>query len=205
MAGKYRGSKPDVKVKIARVLVQKRSSYLTSYPLQMSHLINLSTYDPNPGNGWQDVGLTIQPTTESEGFDKTDIETQQMGKINVRKGDYDRSLAFAPAEQSHLTRVLAKGATGYNDNAVLQERRWFFTNSKQETVWRVAVLDFDDETEKASVSIYPYVKRSGDSSERTWDKGAAQDYTIAYEVFTDPQIIDTETGDEVAAYDIVQY
>jgi hypothetical protein len=204
MAGKYRGTKGDVKVKIARILVQKRSSYLTTYPLSMSALINLASYDPNVTNGWQEVGLTIQPTTESEGFDKTDITTQQFGKINVRKGDYTRTLTFAPAEQDQLTRELAKGGVDFNDDAVNQERRMFFTNTKDETVWRVAVLDFDDETEKASASIFPYVKRSGDSSDRVWDKDNAQDYTIAYEVFTDPQIVDSN-GEEVAVYDIWQY
>lgn len=205
MAGKYRGTKSDVKVKIARVLVQRRSSYLTSYPLSISDIISLSSYDPVVAYGWQDVGLTIQPTTGSEGFDKTDITTQQFGKINVRKGDYTRALNFAPAEQSKLVRELAKGGTGYNDDAVNQQRRMFFTNAKTEVVWRVAVLDFDDESEKASATIFPYVKRSGEDSERAWDKENAQDYPISYEVFTDSQIIDAETGDEVAEYDIWQY
>lgn len=205
MAGQYPGTDENVEVKIGRVLVQKRSSYLTTYPLKLSEVINLSTYDPNVTCGWQDVGLTIQPQTESEGFDKTDIVTQQHGKINVRKGDYTRTLAFAPAEQTLLSRRLAKGATGYNDNAVLKERRVFYTNAKTETPYRAAILNFDSETGKIDASIYPFIKRSGDSSDRVWDKGAPQDYPISFEVFTDPQVIDAETGEEVAVYDIWQY
>lgn len=205
MAGKYRGTKSEVVIKVPRILVQKRSSYLTSYPLAISDIISLSTYDPVVAYGWQDVGLTIQPLTESEGFDKTDIVTQQFGKINVRKSDYARTLAFAPAEQNRLTRELAKAGTGYSDNAVTKERRMFFTNTKDETVWRVAVVDFNDETEKVNASVFPYVKRSGDSSERVWDKDNAQDYPISYDVFTDAQIIDAETGEEVAVYDLYQY
>lgn len=201
----YPGTDENVKIKIGRVLVQKRSSYPTTYPLSISDLISLSTYDPNVGNGWQDVGLTIQPMTESDGFDKTDIVTQQHGKINVRKGDYARTLAFAPAEQALLSRQLAKGATGYNDDAVLEERRVFYTNVKSETVWRAALVNFDDETGKIDASIYPYIKRSGDASERAWDKDNAQDYPITFEVFTDPNIIDAETGEKVAVYDIWQY
>lgn len=205
MGQQYPGADDTVKAKIARVLVQKRSSYLTSYPLKIADIISISSYDPKVAHGWQDVGLTIQPTTESEAFDKTDIETQQHGKIRSRKGDYTRTLAFAPAEQTRLSRQLAKAGTGYNDNAVLKERRMWFTNYKRETIWRAAVINFDDETGKIDVTIFPFIKRAGDASERAWDKGAGQDYPITYDVFVDPQIIDSETGEKVAVYDIWQY
>lgn len=202
--GKYRGTKDDVKVKVPRILVQLRSSYLTSYPLYLTDVIDVATYDPNVLYGWQEVGLTIQPVTGGEGFDKTEIVTQQMGRINVRKSDYTRTLAFAPAEQNYLTRQLAKGAVDLNDDASREERRVFYTNTKDETVWRVAVLNFDDETLNIDCTIFPRVKRAGDSSERVWDKDNPQDYPIAYEVFTDPQILDAN-GEEVAEYDIWQY
>lgn len=204
MPGKYRGTKDDVKIKIARVLVQVRSSYLTTYPLYLTDIMNMASYNPNAGNGWQDVGLTIQPVTESDGFDKADIVTQQFGKINIRKGDYARTVTVAPAEQSQLTRELAKGGVDYNDDATREERRMFYTNTKDETVYRIAVVNFDDETTNIDATVFPRVKRSGDATERTWDKDNAQDYPITFEVFTDPQILDAG-GEEVAVYDIWQY
>jgi len=203
MAGQYRGTKANVKIKIARVLLQKRSSYLTSYPLQLSDIISLTTYDPVAANGWFDIGITTQPVTESEGFDVTEIDTQQFGVINTRKSDYNRTVEITPAEWSRTVLEFVKQGVDFNDDAVNSEYRLFYTNRKDETVYRVAVLDFD-ENNKISATIFPYTKRSGDETQRVWDKDNPMEFGVTLKVYTDPQILDSD-GNEVAAYDIWQY
>lgn len=199
----YRGDKEDVKIRIARLLIQERATYLATYPLGLADIISLSTYDPNATNGWKDFGLTVSPAEESEAFETTGIDTQQKGLINTRKGNYTRTVTFAPAEYDRQVLEMVKGGSGYNDDAVNRERRLFFANKKAEKEYRLALLD-QQEDGLISATVFPCIKRSGDATTRTWDKGAAQEFPVTCNILADENILDDD-GDEVAVYDIYQY
>ena len=81
----------------ARVLASKKS--LTTYPTEISDVLNLETYEAQ--TNWFDVGHTTEPFNITDGFEVTDWESQQTGIINQQVGNWNRSISITVMESKN--------------------------------------------------------------------------------------------------------
>lgn len=171
----------------ARVIISKRS--LTTYPEKISDVLDLTTYEP--AANWHDVGHTSEPFEISDGFDTTDWISQQLGRINVQVGNWNRTISFTAMEMDNDWAMdLAHEAYGRTVNGDGDEVIYFRDQSNV-TEWRVAAL-FKDEQGVAGknivMDVFPCCKRSGADSTTAWDRDNPQTATIEMVPFPDESV-----------------
>lgn len=171
----------------ARIIVAKRS--LTTYPEKISDVLDLSTYDP--ATNWHDVGHTSEPFEISDGFDTTDWISQQLGRINVQVGNWNRTISFTAMEMDNDWAMdLAHEAYGRTTNSEGDELIYFWDQSSV-TEWRVAALYKDEQGADGSniiMDVFPCCKRSGADSTTAWDRENPQTAPVEMVPFPDEDV-----------------
>ncbi len=168
----------------ARILVAKRS--LTTYPELISDVLNLSTYEP--AANWHDVGHTSEPFETSDGFATTDWISQQLGKINVQVGTWERTISVTLMETDNdWVMDLAHEAADRTTNADGDEVVYFLDQSDV-TEWRVAAVNLQEggtSGQNIVMDVFPRCKRSGADSTTAWDRENPQTATLEMVPFPD--------------------
>ena len=171
----------------ARVLVAKRS--LTTYPEKISDVLSLATYDP--ATNWHDLGHTTEPFDIADGFDTTDWISQQLGKINVQVGTWNRTIGVTLMETDNdWVMDVAHESDGRTVNADGDEVIYMWDKSDV-VEWRVAAIHLA-EGQSAGVNIvmdvFPNCKRSGADSTTSWDRSNPQLATLEMTPFPDENV-----------------
>lgn len=171
----------------ARILVAKRS--LTTYPEKISDVLSLATYDP--AANWHDLGHTTEAFNIADGFDTTDWISQQLGRINVQVGSWNRSISVTLGETDNdWVMDVAHEAYGRTVNADGDEVIYFWDKSDV-TEYRVAAIHLaEGQTAGQNIvmDVFPRCKRSGADSATAWDRGAQQVATLEMTPFPDENV-----------------
>lgn len=168
----------------ARILVAERAT--SSYPELISEVLDLSTYQPVAP--WVDIGLTSEPFAISDGFESTDWISQQLGKINVQVGTWNRTITVTLMESKrNAVMDIAHEAFGRTTNADGDEVVYFWDQSDV-TEWRMAAINLQESGSAGSnitMDVFPNVKRSGSDSETAWDRNNPQTHSLEVTPFPD--------------------
>ncbi len=167
-----------------RILAAKRST--SSYPELISEVINLATYDAV--SPWQDLGLSTEPFAFSDGFETTDWISQQLGKINVQVGTWNRTIGVTLMEgKLNFLMDVVHEADGRTANTDGDEVVYFWDKSDVEE-WRVVGINLQEKVAAGSniiMDVFPRAKRSGADSETAWDRNNPQTHTVEFTPFPD--------------------
>jgi hypothetical protein len=170
-----------------RIIVAQKS--LTSYPEQISDVLDLSTYDPQ--TNWHDLGHTSEPFESSHGFDTTEWESQQLGVIDVQVGKWNRQFTVSLMEADNdYVRDLALEAYGRTTNADGDEVEYYWDQSDV-TRWRVAALYLEEDGtagENIVMDVFPNAKLSGDDVTLAWDRNNPQAISVTMRPFPDGDV-----------------
>lgn len=173
-----------------RVLV---AATTVSYPLKIADVINFSTYAPQAN--WFDLGHTSEPFTSTEGFETTDWISQQIGKINIQVGTWNRTIGitFLESKNTKVFDVVHETAERVTDptGSAPTEQVSYHWDKPEVTEWRMAVLHYDFSTNKVTMDVFPRIKRSGADSEMAWDRGNPQAHGTEFVPLPDSDVPNT--------------
>jgi hypothetical protein len=170
----------------ARILVAQRS--LSTYPELISDVLDLTTY--NPQSGWEDVGHTSEPFTNTSGFDTSDWLSQQAGRINVQIGTWNRTISITPMEgmRDIVMDVVHQPERSTNADGDTVEHMW---DRPDVTEWRVVAINIQENKADAAnivMDVFPRCKRSGGDSETGWTRSEPQTHTLEMIPFPDVDV-----------------
>ena len=171
-------------------------------PSALAHLINMTTYDPNATYGWVDLGLTGEPTSIVEGFDASEWESQQFGRLKTQLTLWNRMVKTELIEWTNNIRQLIRESSTPAGAGASGQTRINYPERVSVPFRRLAVLHMRDDG-RIIAHIFPSVQWSGADIESTLARDNPQRVPIEWRAYVDDNIIDSETGQPVAHYEIV--
>jgi hypothetical protein len=168
----------------ARVLVADPS--VTTYPHQISDILNFATYAPQ--SGWTDIGHTNEPFTSTDGFETTDWISQQIGRINIQVGTWNRTISVSPMQKSEIVMDLVHQAVAdryTNDDG---DKITYFWDEPEVSEWRMVAIHLNPNTLLLTADIFPRVKRNGSDAEMAWDRENAQAHATEFTPLPDDDV-----------------
>lgn len=196
----YRGTNANVRARIARVLTAP-STYPA--PTALSHVISLTTYEPNATYGFSDLGLTLEPLVLPHSVQENAFVTQQRGEI--RK---------SPQEATFIARTTLGEVTLANKALFMEgdtvgtdadsNSRLFIGKPKILTNRRMAFLNLDDDSGKIDGIILLKTQITGGAGEQQWARGTASPLPIEVQAYPNDDGVVDSTGNDVVRIDIQQ-
>lgn len=154
----------------ARVLVADPS--VTTYPQQISDIINLTTYLAQ--TGWTDIGHTSEPFESTDGFETTDWISQQLGRINIQVGTWNRTISITAMQKDEVVMNLIHEAVEDRVTNPDGDKVTYFWDKPETREWRMVAIHFNSNDSLLTADVFPRVKRSGADATTAWDRSNPQ-------------------------------
>ncbi len=200
MAGFYRGNSDEVIAAPCRVLIAP-STY--PHPTQLSHIINLSTYDPNITYGWQDLGVTGAPTRVSIGADAQKLSNQQFGQFRTVPTDFHGQVVSEFLQVSQDKKALLIPLAVKQADTPGGEKLTDYTSVASFPTVRLALL-FKDHNNKAHAIYMPKCQWGGQDIEQQIGRGEMIRIPMTWDAYPDDTLLDPTNGEPVIRRDFDQ-
>ena len=199
----YRGTKSNVKNKIARLLIAP-STY--NIPVQLSEIINLTTYNPNSTYGFEDMGYTLEPVALSVTTEQAAFTVEQEGEIKSHPTEQRHVVRTVLAEvtMANRSKLFASDAAEAVSGASPAENRMRISRPKSLPTYRLAVVSLDEELDKISGVIYPKVQASASAMEESWSRADATRLAAEFNAYPNDDNFNDAEGNPVIRIDLEQ-
>ena len=167
----------------ARVLMALST---TTYPLRIQDVLNFTTYQPQ--TGWFDLGHTNEPFTSTNSFDTTDWISQQVGRINIQVGNWDRTIGVTFMESLNTYVMDIVHSADVRESNVDGDRVTYFTDLPDVDEFRLVAAFYDRRRNRLVMDVFPRVKRSGADAETAWDRENPQAHGTEFAPLPDSNI-----------------
>lgn len=171
----------------ARILVADKNT--VTYPLAIQDVLNFATYQPE--TGWIDAGHTNEPFTSTDGFETTDWISQQVGRINIQVGTWNRTISVSFMEKTEIVMDLVHEAV--EDRVVNGdgEKVTYFWDKSEVKEWRMVAIHLNGNSNLLTMDVFPRVKRSGADAETAWDRENAQVHATEFSPLPDDEVLNS--------------
>lgn len=169
----------------ARILVADPN--LVTYPTAIADVLNFTTYQAQAG--WIDVGHTNEPFEATDGFDTTDWISQQVGRINIQVGTWNRTISVSMMQKSEIVMDLVHEAVEARVTNPAGEKITYFWDKPEVKEWRMVAVHLNSNADLLTMDVYPRVKRSGADATLAWDRENAQTHATEFTPLPDSEVL----------------